>query len=205
MHDTLAVSELQASGSLQDVIDSCGHRERAVLLDQRGKVFPVDVFHDEEVGAMGLVGVVGRHNMGVAQFGGGFHFALEAGHRGRILGDRGRQHLERHHALHAAMLGLEHLLHATRTDLVEDRVVAEDQRLDFARQDVLRLKRRQLAGLDEFLGKRLRIFRRRSGRNEVLELAGGNDATVFNLLNELFERNDHGRGSDLVALRRRRL
>ena len=69
-----------------------------------------------------------------------------------------RQHLDRHDAVHPAMLGLEHLAHPAGADFVEDRVVAQDQRLGPALIDFLGLELRQLLALDELPSKFLGIF-----------------------------------------------
>ena len=79
MHDAFAVGELQAPGGLQDVVDGLGDRERAVLLDQGRKVAPLDVLHDQEVNAVGLVGIVGRDDVRMLQLGGRLDFSLKAG------------------------------------------------------------------------------------------------------------------------------
>ena len=57
----------------------------------------------------------------------GLDFALKACRGCRILRYLRRQHLDCHNPLHAAMLGPEHLPHATCPDLVEDRVAAQNQ------------------------------------------------------------------------------
>ena len=87
---------------------------------------------------------------GWRQLGRGLDFSLEASRRRRIFGDRRRQHLDRHDSLHAAMLGLEHLPHAAGPDLVEDGVVAQDQRFGFPGRDLLGLELGQVVCLDEF-------------------------------------------------------
>ncbi len=69
---------------------------------------------------------------GWLQLGRRYDLTLKASRCCRILRHGRRQHLDRHDPLHAAMLGLEHLPHAAGPDLVEDRVVAEDQRLGSA-------------------------------------------------------------------------
>ena len=90
------------------------------------------------------------------------------------------------------MLGLEHLPHAAGPDLVEDRVVAEDQRLGPALVDLLGLELRQMLALDELPSKFLGVFRMGLGRDEIFELAGRNDARIRKLLDELFEGDGHG-------------
>ena len=89
--------------------------------------------------------------------------------------------------------GLEDLSHAAFSDLVEDRVVAQDQRLRPAQVDFLGLELRQILALDELPGKFLGVLGMGLGRNEVLQLAGGNDTGIGKLLDELFEGNGHGR------------
>ena len=119
---------------MQDVVDRFGGGERSVLLDQSREVASVHELHYEEVDAVGLVGIVGGHDVGVAQLGRSFHFSLEPSDRRGILGDRRRQHLDRHHTLHAAMFGLKHLAHAAHPDPIEDGVVAEEERFRLAGQ-----------------------------------------------------------------------
>ena len=54
------------SGRLQDVVDGFADRERPVLLDQGREVFAFDVLHDQEMNAVGLVGIVGGDDIGMA-------------------------------------------------------------------------------------------------------------------------------------------
>ena len=93
--------------------------------------------------------------------------------------------------LHAAMLGLEDLPHAASPDLVEDRVVAQDQRLGSALVDFLGLELGQVLALDELPSKFLGVLRSSLGRDEIFELAGSNDTGVGELLDELFEGDGH--------------
>ena len=128
---------------------------------------------------------------GWLQLGRRLDLSLKAGHCRRILRHGRRQHLDRHDALHPAMLGLEDLPHAASPDLVEDRVVAQDQRLGPALVDFLGLELRQVLALDQLPGKFFGVFRMGLGRNEVFELAGSNDARICKLLDELFEGDGH--------------
>ena len=73
-----AVGELQATGRLQDVVDGLVDRKRAVLLDQGRQVAPLDVLHDQEVDAVGLVGIVGGDDVRMAELGRGFDLSLES-------------------------------------------------------------------------------------------------------------------------------
>ncbi len=65
---------------LQDVAGRFVDRQWAILLDQRREVAPFDVLHHQEMHAAGFIGIVGSHDVGMPQLGGGFHFTLEAGH-----------------------------------------------------------------------------------------------------------------------------
>ena len=72
MDHVLAVGVFQPTGGLNDVIEGCSDRKTALLLDQGGKVVSYDVLHYEEVNAMILTGIVGRHDIGMGQPGGTF-------------------------------------------------------------------------------------------------------------------------------------
>ena len=58
---------LQSQRRLADEVAGLVHRQRAVRLHQLGEVGPFDVFHDEQVGAVDLVGVVGADDVRVRQ------------------------------------------------------------------------------------------------------------------------------------------
>jgi hypothetical protein len=80
---------------------------------------------------------------------------------------------------------------AAGADLVEDRVVAEDQRLCPALIDFLNLELRQLLAQDKLPSKFLRVFRLGLGWNEIFQLAGRKNTGILELLHELFECNGH--------------
>ena len=89
------------------------------------------------------------------------------------------------------MLGLEDLAHAAGPDLVEDRVVAQDQRLGPARVDFLGLELRQLLALDELPGKFLGVLGRALGGMKFSSLPGAMTPESVKLLDELFKGNGH--------------
>ena len=91
------------------------------------------------------------------------------------------------------MLGLEDLAHATGADLVEDRVVAQDQRFGFAPAYVLGLELGQMVLLDQFRDEFFSVFGMCLRRYEVFELAPSNDARFGQLLDDGFEVGGHGR------------
>ena len=118
-------------------------------------------------------------------------FTLKPSHGCRILRHGRWQHLDRNQPIHAAMLGLEDLAHATCPDLVEDRVLAQDQRFGSASLDLLPLERRQVFAFDECLDEFFDRLGIGLGRDEVFELAGGNDARIGELLDDLFKGQSH--------------
>jgi len=129
--DALLMGELQPLGCLQDIVDGLGNCEWPILLDQGREIASLDVLHDQEVNAVGLIGIVGGDDIGVcrslaAALTSRSKRATAAASLVTLLG----QHLDRHGAIHTAMLGLVHLAHAARPDLVKHGVVAEDQPFD---------------------------------------------------------------------------
>ncbi len=58
---------LQAFGRLADVLAGLGDRQRSSLADNLGQVDAVDVLHHQEVSVAGLLGVVGRDDVGMRQ------------------------------------------------------------------------------------------------------------------------------------------
>jgi hypothetical protein len=69
--------ELQSQGGLANIVARGGDRQRALQLDLLCQAHSLDELHDEKVRAPGLVGVVGRHDMGMAETSGGLDFALK--------------------------------------------------------------------------------------------------------------------------------
>ena len=76
------------------------------------------------------------------------------------------------------MLGLEDLAHPTGTDLVEDGVLAKDERLGSPCLHLLTLERRQVFALHERLDEFFNRLGIGLGWNEVFEFARCNDARV---------------------------
>ena len=70
------------------------------------------------------------------------------------------------------MFGLENLAHAARADLIEERVVAKDQRLGPALIDFLGLEFRQMLALHELASEFLGILRKSLRGNEVFQFSG---------------------------------
>ena len=113
VNETALGSMLKTQRRLADVIAGLGHRQRAVLLDQRGQVDgPVDVFHDQQVRAADLVGVIGQHDVRMRQRRRGPHFALEPADGVGIIQSLFADKLDGDDAAQLPVAGLEDLSHA---------------------------------------------------------------------------------------------
>jgi hypothetical protein len=100
--------------------DSPRRRECTLAPQQRSQVGAVDVAHREEEHALGFARRVDRDDVRVLQARGQPRFPLQARAKVRVVHETGRQHLERHVAAEAIIVGAVHLAHAA----------AADQRLD---------------------------------------------------------------------------
>jgi hypothetical protein len=83
---------------------------------QLGEAEPLDILHDEEVQAAGLVGVEGGDDVGVLQPGRRPHLLVEALQRGAVAHQAGVDHLEGDQPLHAPVFGLVDRPHAALAD-----------------------------------------------------------------------------------------
>ena len=70
----------QAAGRLQQAVDRLFDSEGAAGVDDLPQVAALDVFHDEEVHALGFIGVVGDNDVLVRQRRGHLHFPPEPLH-----------------------------------------------------------------------------------------------------------------------------
>ena len=71
---------LQAERRLPGVVARLVHRQRPGLLDQLGQIDAGHVFHDEQMGAVDLIGVEGANDVRMVELGGGANLAVEAAH-----------------------------------------------------------------------------------------------------------------------------
>ena len=69
---------LQPQRRLPDEITARADRQRTDLPDEVIKVYPLDKFHDQEVVALDLIGVVSMDDVGMVELGGRLDLALEA-------------------------------------------------------------------------------------------------------------------------------
>ena len=70
MDQALLVDVLQAQADLADVVAGLRRRQGSDVAEELGQVDPLDVFHDEEEGAVDLIGVEGRDDVGMREAGG---------------------------------------------------------------------------------------------------------------------------------------
>ena len=105
---------------------------------------------------MNLVGIVGGDNFRVTRPGRRFDLALETRDGGLVPG----QPFEGHEPVEPAMPGLESLPHPSRADLLQEEIVAQNQRLALAAVDFFGLKPGQLLLSDQFVRQSFGVFRR---------------------------------------------
>jgi hypothetical protein len=115
MHDAFMVGGLERVGGLDRHAEHVLERERAVP-EPLGQRLPVQVLHDEKVGALVLPDVVEHTDVGMRQRGDGLRLALEAAPAIRVGGVRGAQELDGDDAVQAGVARLVHLAHAARAD-----------------------------------------------------------------------------------------
>jgi hypothetical protein len=165
-----------------------------VRFDDSRQVLALDVFHDQVVRAGMLVGVVGGHDVGVREPGGGLHLAIEAidslrrSHRGR------GKHFDGHHPVHAPMQGLDDHAHAALAQLVENHILVEDQVLRLALGHGRRLIAREPVGGDELADQileRLGPPRRRQSLLKGRQICGRQQSAARDFLDELIQCHAH--------------
>jgi hypothetical protein len=186
MHDAFLVGVLQSLRRLKDASDCHGEPQRPVFPDDGREVAGLDVFHDEEMHAVRLVGVVGSHDVRVGEFGSRLHRSLKPFDRLLVLGQGGGQHLQGHHPLHAAMLSFEHLSHAALTNFVQQDVVPQHQSLRVSPVDRIGLKLGQLLLTDQFTSELLGVVHLTTVLQR-LDLFRRREATVGQVLDELID------------------
>ena len=104
-----------------------------------------------------FVGVVGLHDIGMRQFGGGFDLAMKARDR-RLRRDQvGRQHFERDDPLHPAMPRETDDAHAAGAEFVEHDIVAQHQAGRVSLANATQLVDGEFIRLDEMRGERIDV------------------------------------------------
>ena len=185
--DPLAVGMAQAPGRLRGVIDGHGDRQRPPLLDEAMQVPALDVLHDEEGDAPGLVGVVGRDDVGVRQRRRRPDLPAEPPELLRGIDGAGGQDLQGDDPIHRAVEGPEDDAHAAGAEQVQDDVAVDQQRVAPPLQEDLGLVLGELALVDEPAGQPPGVLGRGVGGEvppELADLLGGQEAAVGNGLDE---------------------
>jgi hypothetical protein len=145
--------------------------QRAFLLDQPAEVGPLDEFHDEEVGAAGLVRVVGVDDVRVVELGGGADLAVETPHRVGVAQPLLADQLQRHHAAELPVAGLEHLAHAALAETIHEDVGAKEEARAAALEQLVSLVGSEPPPADQMGGQRTRIGEaRQQAAGKLLEL-----------------------------------
>ena len=104
-----------------------------------------------------VIHVVGADDVTVVERGGGLGLAVEAGKVGGVFHAVLGQHLDRHPPLHQHVLGQIHAAHPARAQMVQQLVLAQEEALVAALQQLVGLPAGDQAGLDEPIGDEVGI------------------------------------------------
>ncbi len=140
MDQAALVGVLQAQRRLPDVIAGLLRGEPPALREQPGQVGALDVLHGQVAIVAGQRGVVGQHDVGVRELGGGLHLAAEACQQVLLILAVGADYLEGDEAVHEGVPGLEDLAHAALPDPLQQQVRPQHQALGAALQDLVDLE-----------------------------------------------------------------
>ncbi len=119
MDDPLGVGRLESVGDLQRDAQGLFERE-STSPETRGQILALGQLHGDEVGPAVVAHLVDAGDVGMVQGGEHLGLALEAGEPLGVLGEGGRQHLDRHLATELGVLGAVDLSHAAFTELGGD-------------------------------------------------------------------------------------
>ena len=112
VHDAVAVGEPERGGDVGADVGGPVGVQRALGAEDLRQAAPVDVLHDDEVGAVRLAPVVDADDVGVVEVGGGRGLPAEALDEGRVRGELGEQHLDGDGPVEQLVAGQEDLGHA---------------------------------------------------------------------------------------------
>ena len=102
-----------------------------------------------------FIGIESGDNVRVSQLCGGLHLSVETRNGSGIIGDFGRQDLDRHQPIHAAVAGQIDVPHAAGSNDIPDFIDAQRQAAALPLDDHRDLKLRQAARPDQFVGQLL--------------------------------------------------
>src|SRR6516162_1775773 len=144
MDQTTLVGMLQTQGRLTDIVAGLLHGQWAIVLDQVSQIGgPLDIFHDQEMSAVDLIGVESAHNMGMRQGGNGPDFSLETLDGCWIFHPFFADQLQGDDAAKVLVTGLENLAHAPFAQALQENVRTKDQVTRSILQKLVCLIRRQ--------------------------------------------------------------
>src|SRR5205085_57409 len=122
------VAVMHADGRLSDVVSGTSGVERAEAGDDLLQAGAVDVFHHEEVQAVGLVDVVSADNVRVVKSRDGAGFAVEAFEVARVGELFDWQHFDGDQTLHENMFAEVDGPHAADAEEFEEAILAGDSK-----------------------------------------------------------------------------
>ena len=125
MHEALLVGGVQGLRDLLEQVDRAAGIERAAFAQELREVGPLDVAHGEEEGAVLVSRLEDRDDVRVVEGGGDPRLAEEALAEAAVLGELGRDHLERDLAPERQLLGAVNRTHAPAADERLDLVAGE--------------------------------------------------------------------------------
>src|SRR5438094_306789 len=133
VHHTALVRVSQGAGRFPENALDLGDGQRLLLLEQILERGTRDVFHHEVVEPTLTLDAIDGDDVGVVELGGGLGLLLEAAHHLIVLGDIGREHLDRDLPLEREIVRQEHGAHPALAQQPLDPVLA----LDHAPQPLL--------------------------------------------------------------------
>ena len=141
VHDAVAVGEAEGGGDVGADVGGAVGVQRALGAEDLRQGAPVDVLHDDEVGAVGLAPVVDADDVGVVEVGGRRGLPPEALHEGGVGGELGEQDLHGDGPVEQLVAGEEHLGHAAAAEPAVQLVAAVEDGGPGVRHAGLRLVR----------------------------------------------------------------
>jgi hypothetical protein len=121
------VGDGECGGRLGGDLGSSACQQRAFGAADVAQGPPLDELHHHVVGLAVLAPVEDRHDVGVAEVGGGLGLAAEPGDEGVVLGELRVEDLDRHLPPEEGVFGGEHVGHAAAGDVAGDPVAVGQQ------------------------------------------------------------------------------
>ncbi len=151
VHKPLLASVGEGHGYLTDDLAGVGDRQRPDTLDELTQVQSVDVFGDENRGAIDVAGIVGGDDVRVAESADGPHFGFEPLPHPRIGQAVSGQQFDRDFTAEFRVPGEKHAAHAAPAQRTHDFIFADADR------------QRRLSVADGFIADFARVGQRQGG------------------------------------------